>query len=436
MRDWRLPALVGIGLVMARMAGGRLPYFGFYLAAGLLFGAWLWTRHALGRVDGLIQVENDRMAVGESLWVRVRLDNDTFLPLPWAEVDDATPQHLVTTDMPRQATSVPVWGSRVVNFRLTAKRRGHYPVGPIRVKLGDGFGLFEGQNEFSSRVKITVYPRVHHIEGLTIPLSQPFGPIRTRERAFEDPSNQAEIREYRPGDNPRHIHWKTSARMGKFMMREYELNATTAMVLFPDFSEEAQLQSAGGESSTEETIAETAASLAELGLRQKIDVGLICHGQERYTVTPAKGQRGFREILEVLARVEAKGRLPIEQVLERTTAHLSGTSTLVVITPKLTPRLADMLIRLRANHQVMLVLLQRESFAPAEAPAQALLEAAVTADSHMGQQLVGLLALRKVAVFKVSATDDIRRLADLRLAAGTEGVKVWSQAGRLSDTRP
>lgn len=434
MRDWRLPALVVAALVFARMSGGRLPYFLMYLSAGLLIVTYFWARHALRRTDGIVQIESDRMEVGQSLSVKVRLDNDTFLPLPWVEVDDATPQHLVVTDMPRQATSVPLWGSRLVNFRLTAKRRGHYSVGPIRVTLGDAFGLFQGHKEFLSKATVTVYPRVHRIDGLPVPLSQPFGPVRTREKAFEDPSNQAEIREYRAGDNPRHIHWKTSARLGELMLREYELNATTHTVIFPDLYFHAQSRDDAAEHSTEETTIELAASLAELGMRSKIDVGLVCHGQERYSVAPGRGQRTFHEILEVLARVEAMGQLPIEQVLELEAAHLPARSTLVVITPRLTPRLADVLIRLRSNQQVMLVLLNRESFAP-PAPAEEEVAGSTDAPGTDRASLTGLLALKRVAVYLVSADDDLRRLADLRLTAAPEGVRSWSQGARPSGTR-
>jgi len=438
MRDWRLPALVVIGFGFARMAGGRLPYFLLYLSAALFLTAFLWTRHALRRTDCLIQVEKDRMEVGESLGVRVRLDNDTVLPLPWVEVDDATPQRLVVTDMPKQATSVPLLGSRVISFRLTARRRGHYAVGPIRVNLGDAFGLFQGWREFRSRATVTIYPRVHRIEGLSVPLSQPFGPVRTREKAFEDPSNQAGLREYRPGDNPRHIHWKTSARVGELMLREYELNATTPIMLFPDLAWAAQAGDVGaGEASTEEVIVEIAASLAAMGLRRRIDVGLVCHGQERFAVTPGHGQRTFHEILEVLARVEARGRLTMEQVLELETAHLPGKSTVIIITPRLSAKLSDQLVRLRTNHQVVLVLLRKETFgAPLDPVApQPDNEAAATAESGYLPSLTGLLALRKVPVYLVCADDDLRLLADLRLAAGPEGVRGWSSAARPSHTR-
>jgi uncharacterized protein (DUF58 family) len=416
MHDGRLLLMVGTALLFARLSEGRLPYFFFYMTATLVLFGWLWMRQVLRKLDCIIQVDREQVEVGQDLNVRVRLDNDMMLPVPWVEVDDETSQRLVRTDSPRQATALPLLGARILHFRSTARRRGHYHVGPIRVRMGDPFGFFRGIREFTSRLWITVYPRVHRIEQLPIPLSQPFGPVRTREKAFEDPSNQAEIRPYRPGDNPRHIHWKTTARLGDLMLREYELNATTQMILFPDLSEEAQ--AASGDLSTEETVVELTASLANLGLRRKIDVGLITHGQDRYQIVQTRGERSFTQILEVLARVEARGRLPIARVLERETAHLSGRSTLVVMTPVLTGHLADVLIRLRARHQVMLVLLAREAFAGAGEPAP-----------PDRVSLTGLLLMRRVSVYLVSGSDEISRLADLRLTAGSfreGGRQLWT----------
>lgn len=425
MRDWRVPALMVAGLIFARLSGGRLPYYLFYVTGFLWASAWAWTRYALKRTDCLIQVEKDRVEVGQTVGVRVRLDNDTFLPIPWVEVDEKTPQHLVTTDMPRQATSVPLLGSRVISFKLTARRRGHYQVGPIRVRLGDALNFFLGEREYRSKVSITVFPRVHRIESLPIPLSQPFGPVRTQERAFEDPSNHAEIRAYVPGDNPRHIHWKTSARLGELMIRQYELNATTQMMIFLDLNQGVQVgRTELDEVTTEEMAVEVAASLASLGLRHKIDTGLVCHGQERFAVSPGRGQRAFTEILEVLARAQATGRVPIEQVLEMETGHLSSKSTLVVITPALTARLAELLLKLRTNHQVMLVLLKGETYGPRlEQPA---------AVSESAQALAGLLALRKVPIYAVPAGADLRLLAEMRITATGEGVRSWSSNGHRS----
>lgn len=423
MRDWRLPVLTIVAYVVARLSGGSLPFFLLYVTALLWAGGWLWLLYASRRIDCIIQVERDRVEVGESLKVRIRLENDGLVPLPWVEVDDETPSHLVASDRPTQATSLTPFGTRVLALTLTARRRGHYHVGPVRVRWGDPLGLFQRERTFHSRSVITIFPRVYAIESLPIPLSQPFGPVRTQEKAFEDPSNHAEIRPYVQGDNPRHIHWKTSARMGTLMTRQYELSATTQLMLFLDLHEAVQVDRTGeGGHSTEETAVELAASLAALGLRRKVETGLVCQGQERFAVGPGRGQRTFTEILEVLARAQANGSMPIAQVLEVETEHLANRSTLVVITPDLNTRLAEQLLRLRKNHRVLLMLLNASSFAAAgrdQAPA---------GPDPQTDSLVGLLTLRHIPVYSVPAGADLRLLAEMRYGTG-EGVQRWPASG-------
>lgn len=418
-RDWRVPLLVVGSFLFARMTGGRLPYFLFYVTALVWAVGWLWTRLGSRNLQCTIQVARERVEVGEEFGVRIRLENEGLLPLPWVEVDDQTPGYLVSTDRRRHGTAVPALSSRLIDLTLTARRRGHYQVGPVVVRLGDGMGLFQKERALHSRAYVTVLPRVHPIESLPIPLSQPFGPVRTRQRAFEDPSNHGEILPYVPGDNPKHIHWKTSARMGELMTRHHELSASTQIMIFPDLNQAVQVGRAElEEPSTEETAVEIAASLAALGLRRKIETGLVCHGQERFSVGPGRGQRTYTEMLEVLARARAEGQIPLEQVLERAAAHLGSRSTLAVITPALTGPLADMLLRLRTRHEVMLFLLEAGD------------ESAESTDS-----LASLLILRRIWVYRVPLGADLRLLAEMRLTTSGEGVRRWNSAGRPAAIR-
>src|SRR5690606_40724979 len=56
---------------------------------------------------------------------------------------------------------------------------------------------------------------------------QPFGRVPTRLRAHQDPTSIADVRPMVPGDSPRFIHWKASARRGELHVKEFELRAST-----------------------------------------------------------------------------------------------------------------------------------------------------------------------------------------------------------------
>lgn len=414
-REWQLPALIAAAYAAARLSGGSLPYFAFYLLLLLWAGAWLYTQYASRRITGHVAVDRRQVEVGEAIPVKLRLENEGWAPLPWVEIEDGTPQHLLASDCPRAAGSLPLVGSHLVQMTLTARRRGQCEVGPFRIRTGDALGLFAREVVVHSGARVTIYPRVHPIDDLPVPLAQPFGPVRTQERAFEDPSNHAEIRRYVPGDNPRHIHWRTSARMGTLMTRQFELNATTQLILFADFHREVQVDgSAAGGGSTAEVTAEIAASLAALGIRRKMETGLFCTGQARFAVGPGRGERTFREIMEALARVEPVGEVLLERLLENEAGHLAHRATLVVITPRLTPRLGDQLVALRARHRVVLILLDAPTFAPPGLARRQIRPA--------DPQLLEVLVRRGLWVYVVPAGADLRRLSGLRLLGG-EGVR-------------
>ena len=192
-REWRLPALIAVAFVVARLSGGSLPYFILYLSLLLWAGSWAYTQYASRRIAGHVTVDRRHVEVGETVQVRLRLENGGWAPVPWVEIEDGTPPHLLACDRPRLATSLPPSGTHIALLTFTARRRGQCPVGPFRIRTGDALGLFAREAMVHSGAPITIYPRVHPIDGLPVPLAHPFGPVRTQERAFEDPSNHAEI---------------------------------------------------------------------------------------------------------------------------------------------------------------------------------------------------------------------------------------------------
>lgn len=402
--DWRVPLLVGAAFLFARLSSGRLPYFLFYTSAGLLILSLLWTCRTLRGLSARLELSRERLSVGESTGVSLHLKNRSLFPIPWLEVDDLTPGSLAAAGAPRKASAVGPRSSRVLTDDLVVRRRGHYQLGPVRLVLGDPFGLFRGQRELRSDQWITVYPRIHPLDGIPLPLSQPVGPVRSRRQAFTDHTTQATIRRYRPGDNPRHIHWKSTARTGQLMLREFEQNAAAHVLLLPDAAHEAYGPTEDGQAAFEAAL-EVAASLAALCRQRKIPFALAAHAQERFATAPGQGERPFSEVLEALAHMEARGQVPIEQVLQREAARLTGRTLLAVITTGLSPQLAAELLRLQPRHQVLLVLLR-----PASWPEPA-----------GGSRRAKQLAASGTAVYCLPVGAAISSLAEYRVLPGPKG---------------
>ena len=103
-------------------------------------------------------------------------------------------------------------------YRLPTRRRGIFDVGPVEVTRRDAFELFRASRRFGDVERIWVYPRVLDFRPL------PSGHTRHLEGPYSDTSPQGEItfhrlRDYVVGDDLRMVHWRSSARAGRLVVR-------------------------------------------------------------------------------------------------------------------------------------------------------------------------------------------------------------------------
>jgi uncharacterized protein (DUF58 family) len=120
-------------------------------------------------------------------------------------------------------------------YRFPTDRRGRFEVGPLRVTLTDPFGLVEHSQLVLSTEQVIVYPRVRDVlpppemGGLDLDREQP--QVRSR---IEPSGEFHTLREYAPGDDLRHVHWRSTARRGQLMMRQNEARRRTPVLLMLD----------------------------------------------------------------------------------------------------------------------------------------------------------------------------------------------------------
>ena len=131
-----------------------------------------------------------------------------------------------------------------VNWRreVTLPRRGRYRWGAVRASSGYPFGLVERRLPLASEETVIVLPHLgwlhrgrflRHLRDLAVQPRQP----QLRRKLLPHPAAQAEfhgLRAYRSGDSPRLIHWRTSARRGELMVREFEDEPSDNLLLVVD----------------------------------------------------------------------------------------------------------------------------------------------------------------------------------------------------------
>jgi len=162
-----------------------------------------------------------RVPAGEAATVRLTLANVSMVPTGLMLLEDTLPYTL--GGRPRFVVDrVPGGGSRTVHYEAKGEIRGRYRIGPLRLRLADPFGLVELTRGFSSTDFLTVVPTVHPLPTLGLGGAWSTGGDSTSRSVAIQGEDDAATREYRNGDDLRKVHWRSTARIGKLMVRREE----------------------------------------------------------------------------------------------------------------------------------------------------------------------------------------------------------------------
>jgi len=159
-----------------------------------------------------------------------------------------------------------------VAYAVPTRRRGVIDIGPLEVSRRDPLALVGVVRRYGGQNKVWVRPRVHVITSVPVGLSRSMdGRI---DRVPHGSITFAALREYVMGDDLRHVHWRTSARVGELMVREHVDTSLPRIVILLDDRAEAHLPDGGGGESTFEAACEGAASVLVAAYREDVQVEL------------------------------------------------------------------------------------------------------------------------------------------------------------------
>jgi uncharacterized protein (DUF58 family) len=333
-----------------------------YVLSALVPLSFLWAWFSLRGLNVTVQRYAQRVQVGQQAEERIRIENRTFLPKLWLEVEDPS-------DMPgasaRRVISLKAGGFRSWMVALRCRRRGVYTIGPLAISSGDPFGLFRMRRSFGPRHTLVVYPLPEALPRFWAPPAELMGEGRERRRTHYVTPDAAGVRDYQPGDSFSRIHWPTTARVGRLMAKTFELEPASDIWIVLDLHRQAQTGS--DDESTEEYGVRVACSIANHFLAVHRPVGYLARGAGLTILEPDRGHRHFARILEALALARGVGDLPLADLLEREGNRVDRHSTVIVITSSTEEAWVHSLQGLAENGvMVAVVLLDASSFGAGE----------------------------------------------------------------------
>lgn len=316
------------------------------------------------------------LTAGEAAPFSLTVESKGRLPKVFLRIGAGIPRGLDVD--PASHLLAVLWpGQRVrLEGTVTAPTRGAYALGPVEVAATDPLGLFERRRALPAPGEILVYPRVCRIEYHEYLGESAYGSTSPRHSVL--PGHGLDfhsLREYQPGDDLRRVDWKTSARMGRMIVTEFEPVTVGDVLVVLD-------SRASGEP------LELAVTAAASWLAQVLDQG--GQGRLRYArgdvadQAEGYGPESVSLLLEALARVTPNAKLSPADLAE---GVLPGRTTLIV-TPVADEAVVEAAIRLQSGGETLVVLIDAAEPGRAGRKAAAATQANASLLRHHGFQVV------------------------------------------------
>lgn len=352
--------LLVVVTIQAFATGKPIFYNLTYSLFGITALSYIWAWYNLNWVDLERETLSAHAEVGKVAEERFLLRNTGRLPKLWLEVHDHS-------DLPDHHASMVVDSlgagrHRGWSVRTVCRRRGRYRLGPITLISGDPFGLFVRRQRIDITSSVVVYPLMVDLPHFVELSGELAGGGRHHLRTHHVTTNVSGVREYYPGDTFNRIHWPSTARTGRLIVKEFELDPTADVWLFVDMDKAVQAERPPEDApeirpdlpvlpawrpaldpSTEEYMVAVAASLARHFLERKRAVGLVAHSDHREMLQPDHSARHLTRILETLAVIRAHGHVNIAQLLAAEGMAFGRNSMAIVITPSTDTAWVDVL---------------------------------------------------------------------------------------------
>ena len=264
---------------------------------------------------------------------------------------------------------------------LTGLRRGVVQVGPVTARRTDPLSLLRWHERWSATVELLVLPRMVDVESLGS------GAIRDQEGTPSDEISMSDLafhalREYVPGDDLRHVHWRSSAKTDTLQVRQYQDTRRSHLTVVIDDNHDSY-----ADPEDFETVVSTAASIAARAHRDGTDVSMLC-GEHAVT------GRGLDAILDACCRLEP-GSSDRVQAVGQAMRLAPQTSWLVLVTGGEAPDDLPGEVRAGLSPDVLLLLVRADG------------SRATTVSRAKGARLMGLRTIDELPRALVAAVQGL-----------------------------
>ena len=243
--------------------------------------------------------------------------------------DQLPPQARITKGSNYTLLYMRPWQEVSFEYSLKLPLRGHYHLGPVKLRVKDAFDLFYNEKIEESLHSFSVFPQIEVLEEQVIKSRAPkllsgAMPLNVIGAGTEFYS----LREFVPGDSLRSVNWKALAKKGKMMVNETVREDVMDVILLVDAREVSAV--GGGKDTPLEMSCRAAATYAKQLVDERNNVALMVYGDTVERVDLDRGEHHLFKILTSLSSAKPQGNLKLEIVLKDTLPYIPSGSPIIL----------------------------------------------------------------------------------------------------------
>ena len=287
-----------------------------------------------------MEIKNNVAEVGEKIQIYSILENNKFLTVPFLEVNEKFPKgfNMISN---RYTTFIMPYQRVKRGYKIVGEKRGLYNIKDVDFDLGDFIG-FKFKNKYTKiKKEIIVLPEKLDLQEEIVPIGSLNGDICVKRWIVDDPLMTIGIREYTGNEPERYIHWGSSMKYNKLMVKNFDFTTDNSVLVA--LNTETMKPSW---QPIEKDLIEKCISIAR-GVMEELESEKIPYGfatnahndlsiyEKGYYYHTGLGEHHLENFIEILGRLSYKVDTFFENTIRNIAKKQGNYTTVVIITPRI-----------------------------------------------------------------------------------------------------
>lgn len=306
--------------------------------------AYVWSRLNASGLSARRDLSISALQVGGVFTEQLAVRSRSLLPKLWIELRDRCemPAHDASRVFGIASRGAAAWETQSL-----AVKRGVFRMGPVILRSSDPFAIFSHERRVDFDETVTVFPPVFDLKRFQFPGAQSSGGPHIDRRTPFMTAAVSSIRDYAAGDPYNRISWTSTARTGKLMVKEFDLDPTAEIWVLADFGAAQMVRPAPENEcrrdpqlsfaeawlgSSEDFVAAIAASVSRKAVEANRALGYLSNNAGREYRPAESSERQYLRVLNALAVAKADGGDGINVLLNNEMRRFDRFRSPIVIT--------------------------------------------------------------------------------------------------------